>query len=76
MKRALKVLFLPAIVLFFVAPIVPTPNGHIVPFQTAGVFPRYESLSCALFRVGLAYGPNSFQQNRWTLELSCSVGWP
>ena len=77
MRRAVKVLIISAIVLFFfAAPIVPTPNGEIIHIQLAGFFPHYESLSCALLHVGVAYGPDSFQNDRWTPWLACSICWP
>lgn len=75
MRRAVKVVIFAAVVFFVVAPIIPTPNGEIVPFQLAGFFPRFESLSCALLHEGIAIGPISFQGS-WTVSDGCAIGWP
>ena len=52
------------VVVVFIVPVVPTTSDS---FLLAGFFPRYESVSCVLIHVGMAYGPNSFDGMKWVL---------
>jgi hypothetical protein len=68
--------------LFFLAPIVYSPShletcgGPPLPSGKApgcgwDVIPAYESLSCVLFRVGVA-GGQSFTSDKWSYYLGCA----
>lgn len=58
---------------FFFAPVFPYSNF----LQTAGFFPRYVSLSCMVFHVGVAYGFGGFPANHiWHLEPFCNIFTP
>jgi hypothetical protein len=75
MRKANRILVVTVVVVFiaassFVAPVLPT-NGN--PLQLAGFFPKYVSVSCMLFHVGLAYGPNSFLGGGWVLNPFCGL---
>ena len=54
------------LVVFFFVPII-----YYNPMNKAGNFSGYESLSCALFNVGVSYGHNSFHENSWGFIPSC-----
>jgi hypothetical protein len=54
------------IALFFCVPVV-----NYNPFNYGGHASGYESLSCALFNVGISYGYHSFFANDWVFMLSC-----
>jgi len=51
---------------FFFVPVV-----YYNPFNHAGHASGYESLSCALFNVGISYGYRSFLANDWGFMFSC-----
>jgi hypothetical protein len=53
---------------FFYVPVV-----YYNPINFAGHASGYESLSCALFNVGISYGYLSFLANDWGFMLSCGL---
>jgi len=47
------------------------PAAYYNPLNKMGHASGYESLSCALFNVGISYGYHSFFANDWVFMLSC-----
>ena len=57
-----------AITFFFFAPVV-----YHNPMNFAGNAEEYESMSCALFNVGISYGHQTFLGGNWVLRPFCYV---
>jgi hypothetical protein len=47
------------------------PVAYYNPSNKGGHASGYESLSCALFNVGISYGYHSFYTNDWAFMRSC-----